>query len=165
MKTHKALSACLLLFSLILTLASCNYQPRSQGQTYAFRQEHTNIEKIEICKYDHYARTRTPLAELSQTDMDLLLDDISSLKMDRFPMLDPILSYGDVVIVISYFDGEAEIIGITNIGWSTADGKLHTTKNCFAIKDICAVIAKYVDAEVLADASEYFTKPFDSSRQ
>lgn len=163
MKTHKVVWACLLLFLLQLALASCNYQPHLQPDTYSFRQARTNIERIEICKYDHNTDTRTPLVELPQTDMDSLLDDIASLEMHQFFPLDPILSYGDIVIAISYLDGESEIIGITNIGWSTVGGKLHTTNNRFAIKDICAVISKYVDAEVLADSSEYFTKPVNSS--
>lgn len=164
MKTSRMFVVCLHLVMLLFGLASCSGASQSKTAVFTFRQERSDIEKIEICKYDHYTGTREPLVELSQNDIDTLCADVSSLEIQQFLALDPILSYGDVVIFISYFDGESEMIGITNIGWLSADGKLHTTNSRFAIKEICAVIAKYVDAEALADASEYFTKPLDSTR-
>lgn len=73
-------------------------------------------------------------------------------------MIDPILDYGDVVILIYYANNEIEMIGITNIGWISPNGKLDTTDKRFEISAICDVISKYVDAEVLNDVSDYFPR-------
>lgn len=128
----------------------------SKSFTYTFRQERSNIEKVEICSYDHYAGTREPLVELSDDDTDAILADISALECREFFPLDPILSYGDVVICISYQNGEVEMIGIYNIGFFTAEGELKTTKKWFEIEDMRCLIAKYVDMEVLEEVSEEF---------
>jgi hypothetical protein len=74
-------------------------------------------------------------------------------------MFDPILDYGDIVILIHYDNNEMEMIGITNIGWISHDGELTTTDKKFDISEICDVIAKYVDADILRDASAYFSVP------
>ena len=62
--------------------------------------------------------------------------------------------YGDVVICITYYDGEKEVIGITNIGYISPDGKWHLTKEYFDIEDIRGVINKYVDPEILSEISD-----------
>lgn len=164
--TFKLLFACLLL-SFVYT--GCDIGS-SQPTVHSFRQEYDNVVKIEIASYDHSKRTNkwqaqfvdedcfSLLVQLSDEDCGSLLQDILSLEIKKFYMIDPILDYGDVVILIYYANNEIEMIGITNIGWISPDGKLYTTDKRFEISAICDVISKYVDAEVLNDVSDYFPK-------
>lgn len=166
--TFKLLLIACLLLSFVFT--GCDIGS-SQPEVHSFRQDCDNVVKIEICSYDHSKMTRTwqaqfvdedcfsPLVQLSGEDCDSLFQDILSLEIKKFYMIDPILDYGDVVILIHYADNEIEMIGITNIGWISPDGKLHTTDKHFEITAICDVISKYVDADVLDDVSDYFPEP------
>ena len=154
---------------LSLVLAGCDIGA-SQPTAHSFRQEYDNVVKIEIAAYDHNKRTNTwqgqfvdencfsPLVQLSDEDCGSLLQDILSLEIKKFYMIDPILDYGDVVILIYYTNNEIEMIGITNIGWISPNGELDTTDKRFEISAICDVISKYVDPEVLNNVSDYFPK-------
>lgn len=153
MNMNRHLVIWFIIVALIFPLTACDVE---KPTAHTFRQERKNVEKVEICTYNHNEGIREPLAELSEREVDELWTDILSLEMYQFVAMDTLLSYGDVVIFISYLDGEAEIIGITNIGWVTTGGTLVTTNHWFDIEDICAVIAKYVDAETLANVSGYF---------
>ena len=170
MKKRNAFKFFLIICMLLpLVFAGCDIRS-SQPTVHNFRQEYDNVVKIEIASYDHSKRTNTwqaqfvdedcfsPLVQLSDEYCGSLLQDILSMEIKNFYMIDPILDYGDVVILIYYANNEIEMIGITNIGWISLDGKLHTTDKRFDISAICDVIAKYVDAEVLNDVSDYFPK-------
>ena len=137
---------------LCLVMTGCKRETFS----YSLRQDQSNIDKVEICTYDHDAGMRSVLVELSDRDSNELLSAISSLECHKSFPLEPILSYGDIVICITYFDGEVEMIGIYNIGWITPDGDLNTTLYYFNIQDIRKLIAQYVDPDILAEVSEEF---------
>jgi hypothetical protein len=140
------------LMLLCVAMTGCKEEPFS----YSLRQDRRNIDKVAICTYDHGAGTRSVLVELSDGDSDKLVSAICALECHKAFPLDPILSYGDVVICITYLNGEIEIIGIYNIGWITPAGDLNTTLYYFDIQDIRSLIAQYVDSDILAEVSEEF---------
>ena len=139
----------------LMLLSGCE----NKSFTHEFRQDQANIKQVEICSYEHaykyIDRVLTPIVKLSDEDSNALLNDIRALDCheDSFP-LDTPRTYGDVVICITYYDGETEVIGITNIGYISPDGKWHLTKEYFDIEDIRSVINKYVDPEILSEISD-----------
>lgn len=146
------------ILNLVLTICDPSFD---EPFSYTFRQERNNVEKVEICSYQHvYNRreggTRIPLVSLSNEEIDKLWSDIPTLECKEFFPLDPILDYGDILIAITYCNGEVELIGVTNIGWISPDGDLTTSTYCFGIEEICAIISQYADAKLLAHHSEYF---------
>lgn len=143
----------LLLLIILCVFVGCSDVPFR----YTMRQNVDNIEKVEICFFDYYNDKKMEvLAQLSSENVDLLISDIATLECYEFFAMDPILTYGDVVICIRYLDGETEVIGITNIGFVSPDGKWSTSRKRFEIKAICAEISKFVDPKILAEVSDYF---------
>lgn len=137
---------------LSVLLMGCN----AESFTYEFRQDGENIERVEISTYDHNTKKLTTITSLSKDEIAILLEDIKVLECYEFLPLDPILSYGDVVICITYYNGEREVLGITNIGSISPEGNWTTTRKYFNIEDICDVIGKFADTEVLSEVSDYF---------
>ena len=134
----------------LVLLSGCE----NESFTHEFRQEQANIKQVEICAYERVDRVLTPIIKLSNDDINALLNDIRALDCHEFFPLDTPRNYGDVVICITYYDGEKEVIGITNIGYISPDGKWHLTKEYFDIEDIRGVINKYVDPEILSEISD-----------
>lgn len=153
MKSTRMCSILICIFWVFSSLSGCDLTPPVQ---YPFRQERENIQKVEICTYNDETRMRETLIELSESDVDSLLNDISALECYDHFSAPPILRYGDVIILITYQSGEAEMIGILRVSWFSAEGKEIRTGYFFNIKDICAVIAKYVDPQVLKEVSSFF---------
>ena len=137
---------------LSMSLIGCN----SKSFSYEFIQDQANIATVAISTLDYESKKMETLITLSEENIGVLINDVKSLKCREFMPIDPLLSYGDVVICITYYNGEIEVIGITNIGYIDLDGNWITTRKYFNIKDICAVISKFVDTKVLSEISDYF---------
>ena len=153
---------CLPLLLLIFIIASCSAFSKREPFKHTFRQDRQNVEKVEICAYEHEyddnGGTRESLFVLPESDIDGIWADILSLECRKFFPYDPILSYGRLVITITYKDGETEMIGPHNIGWFSPDGSLDTTLNRFDYTEVYEIMAKYADPEILAEHYEYFPK-------
>ena len=147
----KTLYAIVIAVVVLVLLSGCE----NESFTHEFRQDQANIKQVEICAYEHVGRVLTPIVKLSNDDINALLNDIRALDCHEvsFP-LDTPRTYGDVVICITYYDGETEVIGITNIGYISPDGKWHLTKEYFDIEDIRGVINKYIVPEMSSEASD-----------
>ena len=160
--------ACSIIF-LACLLIGCEISFDKPPFSYTFRQERSNITKIEICAYEHEydqdGGKMTPLAEIAEIDIDSFLDDIQALDCKEFVMYDSIISYGEVIIKIAYLNKETEIIGLYNIGWISSDNELIRTNYRFHYNDVSKVIAKYVDPTILADYCEYFAKMLITSQE
>ena len=146
----KTLYAIVIAVVVLMLLSGCE----NKSFTHEFRQEQANIKQVEICAYEHVDRVLTPIIKLSNDDINALLNDIRALDCHEFFPLDTPRNYGDVVICITYYDGEKEVIGITNIGYISPDGKWHLTKEYFDIEDIRGVINKYIVPEMSSEASD-----------
>ena len=162
MKFVKRIVVFFVFLALLCTLVGCGLSFDKPPFSYTFRQDRSNITKIEICAYEHeYAKDggpMTPLAEIAEEDVDSFLDDIQALDCREFIMYDSIVSYGDLIVRILYSNGEAEIIGMYNIGWMSADNVLELTRYWFHYDDISEVIARYVDPRFLADYCGHFKR-------
>ena len=143
--------AILLGIVLLCMLTGCYSEPF----TYEFRQVRDNVEKVEICAYDHYEDSKEVLTQLDETDVDALLVDIQSLPCYEGFNVDGPNYCGPVVIFITYTDGEEEMIGVYKIGWRTTDGKRHTSRMNFKLTDMRTLISKYVDKEILAELEPF----------
>ena len=146
----KTLYAIVIAVVVLMLLSGCE----NESFTHEFRQDQANIKQVEICAYERVDRVLTPIIKLSNDDINALLNDIRALDCHEFFPLDTPRNYGDVVICITYYDGEKEVIGITNIGYISPDGKWHLTKEWFDIKDIYGVINKYIVPEILSEISD-----------
>lgn len=111
---------------------------------HSFRQDRSDIEKVEICTYNHDSGVRTPIVQLSDEYVEMLLAELSALECRYIsPFGPPILTYGDKVICITYLDGEVELIGEYNIGWISSEGKSHRLNYHFELLGIREIIEKY----------------------
>ena len=135
-------------FMMLISLVSCK---QYEGAYAFFRQDHGNIEKIDICAYDHANnKTRTVVATLTQEQEESFLADLAALQCKQYLPGDHTRSYGTFQICITYVDGELELIGPYNIGYVTAEGIGGLTNYYPASeRDLWNIVAKYVDNEVL----------------
>jgi hypothetical protein len=142
MKICKFWSLFLALSILMTTITGCSFLNKTFS--YRFRQDRSNIEKVEICAYDHDSGKWTPITQLQDEHVDALLAELSALECGVYLPLDTILSYGDKVILITYSDGEVEMIGKYNIGWLSFEGELHSTNYYFVdLLEIREIIERY----------------------
>lgn len=149
---------CIWILVLLLVTTSC--EPYNGTYTF-FRQDRSNVDKVEICSYDSYTRTRDVIAELSKEDGEELLTAISSLECREYCPGDHPREYGPIMVCITYYDGEIEMIGFTNIGFISPNGVRgmipYFIGNCRELYDL---ICDYVDPELLPDLSEEYPSWF-----
>ena len=137
-------------FLLLATATGCQ-----RIYDFSFEQSVDHIEKVEICRYDDNSQSTTTIAVLSKTDADSLLTEIDAMECRRY-FGDGTMDYGEVVIYITYADQTAEVIGLHNVAKVDKDGDWHIGVEYFNAQQICALIMKYVDAELLPDLSKYY---------
>lgn len=137
-------------FALIVVISLVGCQ-QYEGPYAFFRQDHGNVEKIDVCVYDHKNnRTRTVVATLTQEQEEAFLADLTALQCKQYLPGDHTRSYGTFQICITYVDGELELIGPYNVGYVTAEGTGCLTNYYPASeRDLWNIVAKYVDNEVL----------------
>lgn len=111
--------------------------------TYPFMQAHENVEKVEICENDDVTRKRHVLVLLSREEAQQILQDITALKCQYYYRTPPLDTYGDVVILITYHNGEKEIIGSEGVGWMSSNGEEKYTAYFFEILDVLKLIEHY----------------------
>ncbi len=109
---------------------------------YSFSQPLDQVEKVEICKYDYYTSTTTPLLVLDESRANALLTDIDALLCKRH-FGDHIMDYGKVVVYITYSNGEAEVIGIWNVATVDTNGKWRIGGEYFDEKELCSLLLQY----------------------
>ena len=150
MKNRKILRI-LCAFVLLLTIATgCQ-----RTYDFALAQSKDNAEKVEICRYDDNSQSTTTIAVLNKADADSLLAEIDAMECSRY-FGDGTMDYGEVVIYVTYADQTAEVIGLHNVAKVDKDGDWHIGVEYFNAQQLCDVITKYVDAELLPDLSKYY---------
>lgn len=154
MRVYKIM--CVLLASLLMLALATGCESYS-GPYIFWRQDRSNVEKVEICSYDRQTGTRTVIAELPDEDVENILDDISSLQCLEWGPGDHPREYGILLVCITYSDGEIELIGYINIGYITPEG-VHGLTPYFIYdgREFYDLICRYVDESLLPDMSEEF---------
>lgn len=140
----------ILVVCLVVTTASgCH-----RTYDYSFSQSVDHVKKVEICQYDFDTRTTTSLVHLDSNQACALLSDIETLECKKH-FGDHTEDYGEVVIYITYFDGTAEVIGLWNVALVDKEGLWHIGIEYFDANELCSIILKYVDEDLLPNLSEY----------
>ena len=71
---------------------------------------------------------------------------------------DPPRSFGDLLFVITYRDGEKELLGFVNLGYVTPDGVSHYSLDFLRNKEeLYNIFLKYADKETLLEVSKDFS--------
>ena len=136
-------------------------------QKNGFRQDQSEVAKIEICKYEeeYPLGIITPLVQLPDTAVKTFSADILDLECRETLKIDTPTGYGDLIFQISYKNGEREIIGLQWIGFIAPDNKHTQTLQYFDPVELSRVFAKYEDPEVLSEVSEDFRHWYAQSQQ
>ena len=93
---HYGLLCLVLLFVFFITGCNRTYE-------YSFSQNLDNVEKVEICAYDHETETVILITVLDEANSKSLLEDIGALKCKRH-FGDCPVSYGEIIVYITYKD-------------------------------------------------------------
>lgn len=152
--THKRRGGMLIItIVMIIAITGCNQDPFQ----YSFLQERDMIEKVEICSFNDYDRTMELIVALSEEQIDAILNDFASLECRSEPFLkQPHHDYGDVIVCITYQNGEKEVFGAYNIACVSSNGEWRRTRDYFDVHEFRELLLKYVDVDVLAPISEQF---------
>lgn len=142
-----------IVFAIGLVLSVCT-GCKQKVYKYSFYQSIDNVEKVEICGYDYYTHTVTSLKVLGSDDAKALLDDITALECYKH-FGDHVISYGVVVVYITYLNGEAEVIGFDNTASIDHNGEWWISSYNFNDADFCSMILKYINKDQLPDLSPF----------
>lgn len=121
---------------------------------YPFDQSIENVKKVELCRYDYETDTASPLMTFGEDTGDALLTDIEALDCYR-PFGDPATDYGEIVLFITYANGEAEVVGWLNSATIDLEGEWWPKAYYFDSAEWCTVVLKYVDAELVPELGKY----------
>ncbi len=117
-------------------------------QTYTISQPTEQIEKIEICEYNHETETFSPLKELNEEEQENILHDIPTL-ISRKQFGGKIINAGKIVVCISYKDGSIEVLGTEGSIKIDSIGKWHLSAVYFEDDGFAKMLLKYVDEDLL----------------
>ncbi len=137
-----------LLFYILLPVGCVSllsYYSNRAEYIHEFRQPKQNIDKVEICTIDNYDYiNRETLKVLTEEEAEDILKEISTVIEKNYGP-PPATTFGDYVILISYSNGEVELIGSLRIGYVSPDGKMKITTYGFGYERISNIISKYYD--------------------
>ena len=153
MKKSK-LILCLLVCIVLISAVGCK---QYKGPYTEWRQDKSNIEKVEICSYDWKTKTRTSLAELSDTEAEEIMSELSEMEFFEW-FVPPPSDFGEHIICITYSDGEIDVIGSVCTGYINQDGTEKLTYYGISSEEPISfydLIEKYVDPSLIDINSEY----------
>lgn len=146
MKCRKLLYMIALLLVLML-FSSCK---KYEGPYIFFRQEHENIDRIEICSYNWKTDTKTVVATLTEAEANHMALDLAALNCKQYYPGDHSRTYGSFIVCIIYSDCEQEWIGPYNIGFVTSDGVKGLTNYYPASEaELWNLVVKHTDENAL----------------
>lgn len=153
MKNRIIFSLAVILLVVFATLCGC------QKKTYAYtlEQDLDHVEKVELCRYIYHTSDPliSPIAVLDKSEADSLLQNLGTLECYRH-FGDHTQDFGEIVVKITYTDGQAEVIGSWNTGHVDTEGKLWLTGYYFDEEAWKAFLQKNVSSDILADVDGYF---------
>ena len=151
-KTFIELISFIIIITLLLSFASCFFDVY-RGPYIFWRQDRSNIEKIEVYTYQFLTSERTLIAELPKEATDEIIDEISTYQCSEtfgdFPR-----EYTKIMLCITYSNGEIELLSLINIGYITPKGEQYITNYIWdlsAEQSLYNLICRYVDPEIIGD--------------
>lgn len=125
---------------------------------YTFDQPFSNVVKVEIMRYHYATQTEdsytTTILELDLHTAESLLKEVSELPCYKH-FMDPPTGYGEVILYITYANGEGEVIGFVNSASVREDGIWRRKVYYFNKAQWCEMLLKYVDAELVPELDKY----------
>ena len=158
MKCKKMIALLLLITSVLMLATGCVVEQfLNRTFDYSFAQNLDNVEKVEIraYEYDPHDDQTTPIVTLDEEDGKALLNEVDAMKCKRH-FGDHTHDFGEIVIYITYKDQTAEVIGLWNVAQVDKDGEWWLGVEYFDAAQLCTLIMKYVDEDLLPDLSKYF---------
>ena len=151
-------SCCISLVVILLLLSGCDFTRYHAPFVYTFRQDQSQITKVEICQYtDGYPiGTIKPIVQLPESKIETFCTDIAALECRETKKFDTPTGYGDLIFLVTYQNGEKEIFSFLWVGNISPDGTHTETLAYFDSLEMSKVFAKYVDPKVLFEVSEDF---------
>lgn len=113
-----------------------------EGTYPCWRQDSSNIEKVEICAYHWQTHTRTVMYELSDAEQEEIISELRECTF-RSTSLPPPSDFGQYIICLVYYDGEIDVVGLYESGYISPDGSEHRTG--YVVEDFDIIVEKYVD--------------------
>ena len=125
---------------------------------FTFRQERSLMKKVVIGTYVNGfpVGPTTPILQLSEAQIDDFYNEMLKVECDKVNELVPPIGYGDVVFMVTYTDGETEMISFVRHGYVAPDGSYDYTNKIIDKKALSKVFAQFVSPEELSEASERF---------
>ena len=158
MKCKKMIALLLLITSVLMLATGCVVEQfLNRTFDYSFAQNLDNVEKVEIraYEYDPHDDKTTPIVTLGEEDGKALLMEIDAMECKRH-FGHHSHDFGEIVIYITYKDQTAEVIGLLNVAQVDKDEEWHIGIEYFDAAQLCTLIMKYVDEDLLPDLSKYF---------
>ena len=160
----KTVCSCVVAVLLITLFTSgCFWSRKTTPFPYEFRQSPENIQKVEICSFEEsraYGKPDiiTPIVQLPDARISEFQRDVTGLECGLFSTYDPPRMFGDLLFVITYHDGEKELLGFINLGYVTPDGVSHYSLDYLRNRsELCKIFLKYADKETLLAVSSEFS--------
>lgn len=150
MQVMKKIGCWVLAVAMSILASGCNFVKYS----YAYEQSLDNATKVEICRYDYDTKSTEVIDVLDLDVAFALLSDIASLDCYK-PFGDHSRDYGEIVVYITYANGEAEVIGMVNSATVDLNGKWHIKAYYYDYAQWCAVIVKYIDPQLVPEIEPY----------
>lgn len=158
-----------LLLSIALSLL-CGCDPfYGASGSYTFCQEWDNVAKVAICYHDDTDilvgssefGPLTTLTELTEEQISSLYNDLKGVPAHEVEI--PSFGLGQLLFVVTYSDGEQELIGLGMSATIDADGSFKGYCE-YAFADdpqMVKIFAKYADPEVLGEYYDDFWRLYN----
>ena len=158
----------------VALLLGCT-MPYGEPINYTFLQSRENVVKIEICTNNQAAinwlegqkvSSLQHLTALSAEEIDSLWDELSGFPAHKQGK-HPLMGCGDLVFVVTYENGQQELIGYGTVGVLNPDGTFNGYRDYAAFDGelLSNVFAKYADKEVLKRVSTSFCANDDAGKE
>ena len=149
---------------LSMLLSGCNnileslFGADSDPVPFTFRQERSAVKKVMICTYKDglYTGPIAPILQLSEAQIDDFYNEMLKLDVCKFSKLDPPTGYGDLIFLVSYHDGENEIISFVNLGFITSDGYMTERHEHIDQRGLSKVFVQFASPDELSKVSGKF---------
>ncbi len=144
-----------LVFLSIFILIAVLFTGCNKEYSYSFEQDIENIVSVEIMEYDYDTRSTTPIITLDEETATALLSDFSNINYKR---LSPPSggNYGEIILYITYQNGEAEVIGYMDHAYVDDNGEWWPKGHIIDFYDWYDLIYKYVDKETVPQLEEWY---------
>lgn len=136
--------AVLLLMLVMLLFYSCV----DTAMPYSLRQSTEHIVAVRFLngqKFDDASKTYEIITQMELEQGLTFIEELRKIECRKAFPLDTPVGFGEVIVEITYANGEVEMIGCDNNGWITPDGQWEYDSYYFDLESFYALLSQYVD--------------------